>query len=301
MHNKGRIFNLQRFSTSDGPGIRTVIFFKGCPLNCSWCHNPESKSSKAQILFKNELCIGCGKCIEVCSLKGHTLEKGKHIFLREECKGCGECANNCCTKALELCGEEKTAEEIINIALRDQPFYKEAGGGITLSGGEPLMQYEFCLELLRLAKENNLHTAIETSGYSLKDITALNEFTDLWLYDIKVLNEQDHIKYIGASNKVILENLYKLNSMGANIILRCPVIPHINMNPAHFEKLSRLANSLANLTEIHLEPYHPLGISKAQLLGKNQSYQNEKFLEPSALQPFAKALKEKVSKQVIII
>lgn len=301
MHNKGRIFNLQRFSTSDGPGIRTVIFFKGCPLNCSWCHNPESKSSKAQILLKNELCIGCGKCIEVCSLKGHTLEKGKHIFLREECIGCGECANNCCTKALELCGEEKTAEEIINIALRDQPFYKEAGGGITLSGGEPLMQYEFCLELLRLAKEKGIHTAIETSGYSLKDITALNEFTDLWLYDIKVLNEQDHIKYVGASNKVILENLYKLNSMGANIILRCPVIPHINMNPAHFEKLSRLANSLANLTEIHLEPYHPLGISKAQLLGKNQSYQNEKFLEPLSLEPFAKALKEKVSKQVIII
>lgn len=301
MHNKGRIFNLQRFSTSDGPGIRTVIFFKGCPLNCSWCHNPESKSSKAQILLKNELCIGCGKCIEVCSLKGHTLENGKHIFLREECKGCGECANNCCTKALELCGEEKTAEEIINIALRDQPFYKEAGGGITLSGGEPLMQYEFCLELLRLAKENNLHTAIETSGYSLKDITALNEFTDLWLYDIKVLNEQDHIKYIGASNKVILENLYKLNSMGANIILRCPVIPDINMNPAHFEELSLLTNSLANVTEIHLEPYHPLGISKAQLLGKNQSYQNEKFLEPLALEPFATMLKEQTGKQVIII
>ena len=214
MYKKGKIFNIQRFSTSDGPGIRTVVFFMGCPLDCAWCHNPESKTG-------------------------------------------GE--------------EEKTAEEIIDIVLRDMPFYEESGGGLTLSGGEPLMQFDFALSLLKLAKERGVHTAIETCGFTSRDLSKLVPYTDLWLYDIKLFPAEEHVRHTGVTNKHIFENLYLLDCMGANIVLRCPIIPNINMTEEHFDSLGQLANSLKGVTAIHLEPYHPLGISKAQKLGKVQA------------------------------
>ena len=301
MCNKGITFNIQRFSTSDGPGIRTVVFMKGCPLNCAWCHNPESKNNKTEIFYKSDICALCGACVGVCPNSCHTLEDARHYFDREKCNGCGQCANVCCANALEVCGEEKTAEEIIKIVMRDKPFYEESGGGITLSGGEPLIQYDFSLSLLKLAKMNLLHTAIETSGYSNRDLTILNDFVDLWLYDIKIFTEEEHIKYTGVSNKVIFDNLYLLNRIGAKIILRCPIIPDVNMTDDHFDGLAKLANRLKGVAAIHLEPYHPLGLSKAEQLGKGQPYQNNKFLEPSSLEPFADILQAKTNKEVIII
>ena len=264
MYNKGKVFNIQRFSTSDGPGIRTVVFFKGCPLNCAWCHNPESKSLATEIFYKKEQCISCGACTSICSTGGHTLRKGIHQFDREKCVRCEKCAQVCYTNALELCGSEKTAEEVLDIVLQDKPFYDESGGGMTLSGGEPLLQYEFALALFQLAKTHGLHTAIETSGFSSKDLALLNDFVDLWLYDVKIFPEDEHMKYTGVSNKVIFDNLYLLDRLGANIILRCPIIPDINMNFEHIDNLVALASNHKNVTAIHLEPYHPLGISKAQ-------------------------------------
>ena len=301
MNSKGKIFNIQRFSTSDGPGIRTVVFMKGCPLNCAWCHNPESKSTATELFYKGELCIACGSCSNVCAVNGHTLTDGVHLFDREKCVRCGKCVEGCYSNALEICGEERTAEEVIDIVLHDKPFYEESGGGITLSGGEPLIQYDFTLSLLKLAKQHGLHTAIETSGFSNRDLTILNDFVDLWLYDIKVFPEEEHIKYTGVSNKVIFDNLYQLDRIGARIILRCPIIPDVNMTPQHFTAIADLANTLDNVTAIHLEPYHPLGLSKAEQLGKGQPYQNNKFLEPSVLEPFADMLREKTKKEVVVL
>lgn len=297
----GNIFHIQRFSTSDGPGIRTVVFLKGCPLNCVWCHNPESKSTQTEILYKQDLCLLCGSCAGICPNSCHTFENGLHSLHRERCDGCGQCVQVCSSKALEICGEEKTAEEIMDTVLRDKPFYAESGGGMTLSGGEPLMQYDFALSLLNLAKGHGLHTAIETSGFTTKDLTELNPYTDLWLYDIKLFSEEEHRKYTGVSNRQIRKNLHLLDQIGANIVLRCPIIPNINMTDEHFDALAELAAGLKHVTAIHLEPYHPLGLSKAQQLSRKQPYQNDQFLEAPVLQPYADQLRAKTDTEVIIL
>ncbi len=291
MHSNGKIFNIQRFSTSDGPGIRTVVFLKGCPLNCAWCHNPESKSYDAEILYNQESCIHCGACIRNCNKDCHIFENGKHIFKRDNCINCMECVSSCPTNALKACGEEQSAEEVMKTVLRDKPFYESSGGGLTVSGGEPLSRYDFTLSLLKLAKKHSIHTAIETSGFTNKDFSKINEYTDLWLYDIKLLQDAEHIKYIGASNKIILENLISLDHMEAKIILRCPIIPNVNFSKEHFSEIAKLTNKLHRVVSIHLEPYHPLGLSKAQQLGEVQAYQNTSFLEKSSLKSYADELK----------
>ena len=301
MYKKGKIFNIQRFSTSDGPGIRTVVFFKGCPLACDWCHNPESQSPLPEIFYKKDMCIGCGACVSACKEDCHSFKERIHIFQRENCIYCANCVGVCSSNALKVCGEEKSAEEIIEEVLRDKPFYEESGGGMTLSGGEPLMQFDFALSLLKLAKENRLHTAIETSGFSDRNILELTKYTDLWLYDIKLFPEDEHIKCTGVSNKNIFDNLCLLNGNGADIILRCPIIPDINMKDEHFEKIAGLANSLSGVSAIHLEPYHPLGISKAEQLSKTQSYKNDKFLGKTTIEPFVNKLCTKTNKKVIVI
>lgn len=301
MYNTGKVFNIQRFSTADGPGIRTVVFLKGCPLDCAWCHNPESKSGLTEILYKQNCCIGCGECNRVCLHGAHGFTGGIHRFEREKCIGCEKCAEVCCTEALEVCGKEISAEEIIDNVLRDEPFYRESGGGITLSGGEPLMQYNFSLSILALAKKYGLHTAVETCGFLNRNISEINKFTDLWLYDIKLLDEGEHIKFTGVSNKKILENLRLLDSIGARIILRCPIIPNVNLNESHFTKLAKLINSLTNVEAVNLEPYHPLGIFKAQQIGKTQAYKNECFLNVAEIKPFAEKLSAEVKTKILII
>jgi len=301
MYNKkGNVFNIQRFSTSDGPGIRTVVFLKGCPLNCSWCHNPESKISTPQILYKKELCINCQKCVTICTEMRHSFENF-HTYDRTRCLSCGNCAKECPSNALELCGKETTVEDVIEKVIRDIPFYEETSGGLTLSGGEPLMQYDFSLALLKSAKEKGIDTAIETSGFSKENLEELNKYVDLWLYDIKILDDTDHQKYTGVSNKIILENLYALDNIGANIILRCPIIPDINMTEKHFDSIAELANKLKNVKSIHLELYHPLGISKAEQLNQKQIYSNSNFLKAEDIAEYYDRLKNKTTAEVIII
>ncbi len=289
----GKIFNIQRFSTSDGPGIRTTVFFKGCPLSCVWCHNPESHTSNNELFFDERKCIGCGVCIGICKNGCHIISEKEHSFSRAFCEKCGKCALSCPSKAIELCGEEKSADEIIDTVLRDTPFYEQSGGGLTLSGGEPLMQFDFALELFKKAKEKGISTAIETSGFCHRDLSEMAKFVDLWLFDIKLFDKDEHKKYTGVSNQIILENLHRLDGIGANIILRCPVIPGINLEKEHFEKIAALANSLRNVSTIHLEPYHPLGISKSHLLGKEAAFGNTEFLAKDDISEYARLIAEK--------
>ena len=219
----GRIFNIQRFSVNDGPGIRTTVFLKGCPLNCVWCHNPESKSEKTELFYNYEKCTSCRKCAAVCKNGCHLFEGEKHIFDRKKCTVCGKCADQCLTGALETVGYDRTADEVIAEVLKDKDFYDNSGGGMTLSGGEPLLQFDFTYELLKKAKENKLHTCIETCGftefYRLQKIAPL---VDIFLYDYKETDAYRHKEFTGASNETIIKNLKLLDGIGAQIIYAVP-------------------------------------------------------------------------------
>ncbi len=296
----GKVFNIQRFSTSDGPGIRTTVFLKGCPLLCQWCHNPESQKSGCEILYVDEKCIGCKACGAACENEAHLFSDGNHIFMREKCIGCGGCTSKCNAEALLYTGEEMSADKVLEEVFKDIPFYQKKGG-MTLSGGEPLMQYDFSLELLKGAKGKDIHTAIETSGYFNGKLDNIAEYTDLWLYDIKIFDEREHIKYTGVSNKLILENLKYLNGLGAEIILRCPIIPGINLSDEHFEKIANLASVLSSVKGVQFLPYHPLGMNKMKNLGREQKYANSEFLGKDTLLPYVEKIKDKTEKMLEIV
>ena len=203
---KSVVYNIQRMSVHDGPGIRTIVFLKGCPLDCKWCHNPESKNIKPILLFDINKCIGCKKCSIVCDL--HKFDKDyNHYIDREKCILCGKCVNEC-VGALEICGKEMSIDEIVKEVKKDKDYYDNSNGGVTISGGEPLMHKDFLLNLLKKLKENNINVCIETSGYSnFNIIKEINEFVDIFLYDIKETNDEKHIEYTKVSNKLIIENL----------------------------------------------------------------------------------------------
>ena len=263
------IFNIQKFSLNDGPGIRTTVFMKGCMLRCIWCHNPESKSPKQQLMLYSSRCIGCRACEKVCPRGFHHFdENGVHLIDRSGCSVCGTCAD-ACVGALEIVGKPMNAEEIVQAVLRDKAFYDNSGGGMTLSGGEPLLTPDITLEVLRLAKEKGLHNCIETCGYAAwEDIEALLPYVDLFLWDFKESDDARHIEYTGVSNKRILENLRRLNDAGAKIILRCPIIPGCNDRKDHLLAIAALAEELDGVQRVDVEPYHPLGQSKSEGIGE---------------------------------
>ncbi len=297
----GNIFNIQRFCTSDGPGIRTTVFLKGCPLKCSWCHNPESRLSGKSMFFDANKCIGCGYCFTHCPNGVHQMAEDLHILDREKCALCGKCSEGCYSGAIEICGIEKSTDEILEEVFRDNEFYKNSGGGLTISGGEPLYQPNFTIELSKKAKEKSLHVCIETSGFgSLDKLIELSKYVDIFLFDIKCLDEKLHKTHTGVELFPILNNLKALDESGAKTILRCPIIPDVNLNEYHFNELSKLSNSLKNVLEINLEPYHPLGIDKSKRLGINQEYDNKDFLNAKDIEAFMETLKENVTVPVKI-
>lgn len=266
---KGTIFNIQKFCVNDGPGIRTTVFLKGCPLKCAWCHNPESQSSEPEIMFYKDKCVNCERCAAVCKNGCHIFIGGTHIFEREKCVKCFECTKTGC-EALEKAGREISADEVLDEVLKDKIFYDNSGGGITLSGGEPLYQFEFSLEILKKVKENGLHTAVETCGFAADRIKEISKYVDLFLFDYKETNDELHKKFTGVGNDVILKNLSLLNDMGKSIILRCPIIPGCNDRKEHFKGICAAANEFEHILHIELEPYHPLGESKYVSLGNDE-------------------------------
>ncbi len=296
---KGIVFNIQKFSVNDGPGIRTTVFMKGCPLSCIWCHNPESKKLNAELMYSEDKCVMCRKCAHVCPKDVHVFANGKHILARENCIGCGKCEEECLYEAIEIAGKEKSVDEVIDEVLKDKIFYETSNGGITLSGGEPLLQYDFSLELLKRAKTEGIHTAIETCGYASEEkLIEIASFVDLFLFDYKITDAQQHKKYTGVSNEKIISNLKLLNSLGKQIILRCPIIPGINDTDEHFSAIANLANELNSVLEVNIEPYHPLGKSKAEKLGKEYELSGLDFTTDEQTQKWIKDVASKTNKPV---
>lgn len=251
----GMIFDIQRFSIYDGPGIRTTVFLKGCPLHCIWCHNPESWSMEPQLMFSQEKCIHCQECI-------------------------GNGRTHCANGALKLSGEEMDMDTILKEVCADKSYYANSGGGLTVSGGEPMLQFAFLRTLLGEAKRLGLHTCLETSGFAQKEqFSSISREVDLFLYDIKLLNDEAHIKYTGVSNQIILENLDHLYRMGADIRLRCPLIPGINDTDEHINGVAALTRKYPKLTGVEILPYHDMGKGKWTQLGKEYNLPDLKNMD----------------------
>lgn len=241
--NTALVFDIEKFAVHDGPGIRTVVFIKGCPLHCLWCHNPESQSFEPELLFRAEKCAACGKCAAVCPERCHTVTDGKHTFAREKCRHCGLCAEHCPLEALHPAGKIKSVDEVMAEVMKDEVFYRDSGGGITLSGGEPLANFAFSSGLLQAAKAAGIHTAVETCGFAPGDrIRELLPLVDLWLWDVKTIPEK-HEKLTGVPAEPILDNLQRVDQSGAAIILRCPLVPGVNDSEPELHHIAMLANA----------------------------------------------------------
>lgn len=277
---KGPVANIQRFSIHDGPGIRTTVFLKGCNLRCLWCHNPETLHKDLEIQFFSQNCIGCGKCFEVCPENAHQIEKGQRIFKRELCKKCGKCAEICYASALVMAGKEMTVEQVMEEVIKDQPFYLNSGGGVTFSGGEPLLQKDFAKALLIDSKKYGLHTAVDTAGnVPWQVFEEILSYVDLFLYDLKVIDKQKHEEVTGIQNHIILDNLKKLAMKGANIWIRIPIIPGINDNIDEMKKMNDFIKCLEGVNKVELLPFHRLSEKKYESLG--MEYKAKNYLTPS--------------------
>ena len=271
---KAVIFDIQKFSVHDGPGIRTTVFFKGCPLRCIWCHNPESWKHSPQIFYSPEKCISCGQCVLPCIAHCHQINSAGHVYDRKNCQSFGKCVKVCPAEALSLCGREYSVEEVLAEVQKDRIFYDNSGGGMTLSGGEPMAQFEFSLALAKAAKESGLHVAIETCGYApQKNYGTILPCIDLFLFDVKTTVPEKHRQLTGQDLTLIHENLRFIDRNGKKIQLRCPLVPGVNDSDEELAGIAALAETLDNVQSIDIEPYHPLGVSKANRLGQTCTYE----------------------------
>ncbi len=260
------VSNIQHFCVNDGDGIRTTIFFKGCPLDCAWCHNPETKSYQKQLLYYPTKCFNCQKCLQVCLNQVHSFSP-LHQLNRENCIACGKCCQTCFASALEMSGEEYTVEKLVEIVLQDQAFYDKKGG-VTLSGGEPLCQDDKLLQLIEALKEKNIHIAVETCGYfNASILDKIVSKIDLFLYDIKDTDTKRHKKYTGVNNQKILDNLKKIDQLHGKTRLRCILVNGINTNIEHYESVAQIAKQLKHCEGVEWIAYHAYGGTKATFLG----------------------------------
>ena len=260
----GLVFDFQRFSIHDGPGIRTMVFLKGCPLHCAWCQNPESISRDPEIMLIQNNCIDCGKCIEICpdDAVGNSPE-GNRTIDRSRCIVCGECLKVCYANTINISGRYLSVSEVLDVVERDRKFYERTGGGVTFSGGEPTTQAAFLMELARQAKASDLHTAIETCGHFRWDaLVDVFNYIDLVLYDIKHMDPEKHYRLTGVRNHLILENLGRVASLGVPVRVRLPLIPGLNDSETNIRATAAFAADLPNLEALDILPYHRLGESK---------------------------------------
>lgn len=290
------VFNIERTSLYDGPGVRTVVFLKGCPLRCAWCHNPEGLSRAPQIMFNADRCIGCGACTEVCPVGART-EGGLD---RSLCHFCGACASACYSGALSLAGQELTVEQVMSTLRRDAEIFAASGGGLTISGGEPLAQADFAIALATAAQAEGMHVCVETSGYgNAEKLIALAAVTDLFLFDCKLTEPGSFRTWCGGELSVVLDHLSLLEQLGAQVILRCPIIPEVNDTVDHIAGIAAWARTHSCIREIHFQPYHRLGLSKSAQLGQSPAMQ-AKPLDKSAITALAEHLQALCGKPVTV-
>ena len=289
------VTNIQRFSTQDGPGIRTVVFLKGCLLRCRWCHNPEAVSEKPQILYADQHCMNCGACMAVCKTGAHSMDtQNRHCFDVSKCTGCLRCTAACVTNAVCSAGTLMSVTDIMEEALKDKAFYGTEGG-ITLSGGEPLSHMEECLSILRMAKKNGLSTVVETSGYFdesyIKEIAGC---TDLFLWDFKDGNDARHRRYTGVSNMKIKRNLFLLDKEDCKIRLRCIMVKGVTMDDENYRAIAETYNALRHGAGIELLPYHGYGGSKSKQLGFSDSGRREWIPTPEDMKKAEAIIKSRL-------
>lgn len=271
---KATIFNIQKYNMYDGPGVRTLIFFQGCPLRCQWCANPEGILKKHRVMFKSNLCVNCGACAAVCPVGIHTISKetmNHEVNHNIECINCGKCVDACLKSAISIVGEVKTISELLEIVEEDRTFYEVSGGGVTLGGGEVLMQPEAASSLLMACKNEGINTAIETCGYAkLESILKIAEFTDLFLFDIKHINSDKHFQLTGVRNEQILENLQELLRRKYNVQIRMPLLKGVNDCQEDIEAVMEFLlpyKDYKNFKGVDLLPYHKMGVNKYNQLG----------------------------------
>jgi len=286
MGERGVIFDLQRFAVHDGPGIRSLIFFKGCPLTCQWCSNPESHRFEPDLFFDAAKCIRCRLCVAACPHAALREEAGEIRYDRALCGACGRCADACCAGARVLKGMAVTAEWAVNEVLKDEEFYARSGGGVTLGGGEPLAQPGFAAAILQRAKQCGLHTTVETCGHVPWAALAQSlPWTDLFLFDLKHVDPAKHQQYTGGDVRLILSNLKRLAGAGPLIVVRIPIIPTFNDTVAEMAAIAAAVTAVG-LTEVHLLPYHALGESKYRLLGKECPFVKSSSPDESGVEAF---------------
>jgi pyruvate formate lyase activating enzyme len=283
----GLIWDIKKYAIHDGPGIRTTVFLKGCPLRCPWCCNPESQDLRLEIIWLAENCIYCNRCLDICPSHAISEERGqKKLIIRNLCDFCGLCVNHCPHQALNWIGKRMTVNEVLKEVVEDAIFYERSGGGLTLTGGEPMAQPDFAYELLRQYKvrERGGHTAIETCGFvDWPTLSRILEYTDLVLYDIKHMDSDHHFRLMGVSNELILQNARRIAESSSRLVIRLPLIPGINDTRENIRKTAAFAHKLPHVEELDLLPYHGLGEKKYARLGREYALARTPSLTPSRL------------------
>ena len=285
---EGLILNIQRFSTKDGPGIRTTVFFKGCNVNCAWCHNPESIDGSQVLRFDAKRCVSCGRCAEVCPAGATVMSSGIRVYEHEKCIFCGKCAAACGADALEVIGEKYSLEQLFDILMKDLDFYKESGGGVTFSGGEPLLQLDFLVETLKQLKDAGIHTAVDTAlNVKWAAVEKILPYTDLFLLDIKGMNYAEHNKNTGVDPSLIHQNMKRLSAKKVDQIVRMPLVKGLNDSLSELEAAAEFVRSWPHLKGVELLAYHSLGVDKSK---EYEAIKKQEKFEP----PAAERLKEAV-------
>ena len=292
---KGVVFDIQTYALYDGPGIRTCVFLKGCPLRCAWCHNPESWDRHPQPAHTAERCVGCGACVDACPNQALMLLDSLPVREQARCKVCGACAKACPNKAMEIVGKQMDAEQVVDEAVRDKPFFDHSGGGVTLSGGEPTAQWEFAVEILQKLRERGVHTALETCGlFASERQEALLGLVDLFLFDLKTVDSARHKQCTGVPNELILASFAAIVSRGGSdrIIPRIPLIPTFNDDPESIKAIVRFLETTGYAGQVHLMPYNDLARGKWDKIGQGDKYAQMGSLPEDKLSQIVSMLEE---------